>query len=373
MKTYTTLKNLATNLSNNTSSSNDTLLGQLISDQHRYLIQKYFANERTYSMTTVGSQNLTLASTISAGATSATLASSWSYITAYQLVTFSSGEQRNVLFTNGSTALSWSGGLTNNATTTISAVGVQFYPIPANISKITNDTINVGQLRYQPIFVQSRQEWDNVNFLPYNSDIPQYCFIYNGGLGIWPIPSTTGNLLNFNYKTRVPDLSYIDYTTGHIANGGATVGSTSVTGSGTSWSANFPIGVNIQFANLFLRIDPPYGDGIWYPIQQFTSDTALTLATPILNAPNISASTTYTIGQLPLLEEDFHDMLVYGSLMVYYSTIVKDMDRFKMFDAMYKERLVLLEEYAGSKNVSVDLEASPQAVNPNLFFTVPNQ
>ncbi len=119
---------------------------------------------------------------------------------------------------------------------------------------------------------------------------------------------------------------------------------------------------------ILVLINPPYGDGIWYQIQQFNSDTSLTLVLPVVNAPNITGSTTYTIGQLPLLSEDFHDMIVYGALMVYFSTIVKDPDKYKAYKDLYKERLELLKDYAGTKNVNVDLEAEPSAVNPNLFI-----
>jgi hypothetical protein len=111
---------------------------------------------------------------------------------------------------------------------------------------------------------------------------------------------------------------------------------------------------------------------IWYPISTFNSDTTLTLAVPIVNAPNITAGTTYTIGQFPLLEEDFHDMLVYRSLLTYFTTIVKDPDSFDRFEKMYDERLELLSDYAGTKTVmSVDLGNSPQIVNPNFFFNGP--
>ena len=73
MKTFTTLKNLFTNLSNNTSTSNDTLAGQLISDQHRYLLQKYFDNERTYTTVTIGAEDITFTGSLAAGSKTATL------------------------------------------------------------------------------------------------------------------------------------------------------------------------------------------------------------------------------------------------------------------------------------------------------------
>ncbi len=368
MKTFTQLATGDagfTVLSNNSSSANVLLGKSLINDQHRYLLQKYFDNERTFTTSTIGGQSLTLTGALIAGATSATISSAWTYPTCSQKTNFSSGEQRTVIFTSGSTAITWQVALTEAATSAIATVGVQAYAIPANISKIKNDTITVGQLQYQPTFVQTRADWDFINSLPYTSDIPNYCFIYNGNLEIFPIPSTTGNVITFNYKTRVPDLTFADYTAGTITS--MAVNGVSVTGSGSTWSSVFPLNTDITYFNLFLQVTPPKGDGLWYPIRQFNSDTSLTLALPVVNAPNIS-SAAYTIGQLPLLSEDFHDMLTYGALKTYYASIAPDTNKFKEYDEMYKMRIELLEDYAGTKNVNVDLGSEPQATNPNLFI-----
>lgn len=366
MKTFTTLKNLFGSLSQNTSSTNLSLGGQLISDQHRYLIQKYFDNERSYQTTTVGGQSVTATATIASGATSATLTASWSNPTVKQLVNFSNGDQRTVLFTNGSTAISWTGGLSSSATTVLTSVGVQAYAIPANISKIIDSTISVGQLKYTAAPVQTRYEWDLINTLPYTSNITNYFFIYNGNVEFFPIPSSSGLIIQFNYKSRVPDLSFADYSTGTLS--GITALSTSITGVGSNWnsSGNYPLNTDLSFFNLFLNITPPSGEGIWYPISQFASNTAMTLATPIQNAPSATAS-AYTIGQLPLLSEDFHDMLVFGALKIYFSSIVKDESKYNQYDAMYKERLALLEDYAGTKQVNVDLGGPIMMDNPNLY------
>lgn len=365
MKTYSTLTSLFGNLSNNESSDNIALGGQLISDQHRYLIQKYFDNERVYTTLTIGAEDLGITGALIAGATSATLDTAWPNISCQQLVVFSGGEQRTVFFTQGSTAIRWDSPLTEAATDEISTVGVQAYPIPAQVSKIKNDTITVGQLQYTPAPVQSIQEWTMLNALPYTSDIPNYFYIYNNQVLFWPIPSTSGNLITFNYKGRVPDLSFSDYSTGTLS--GIAVGSNAITGVGTSWATPYPTGVDLTFFNLYLKITPPSGDGIWYPIQRFNSATSLTLATPIQNAPSSTAS-AYVIGQLPLLQEDFHDMLVYGALMTYYTSIVDNDKAYKKYKDMYAERLELLEAYAGNKSVNVDLGAQPIPNNPNLFI-----
>ena len=437
MKTYTTLKNLFTNLSNNTSTANDTLGGQLISDRHRYLLQRYFDNERTYTTLTIGAEDIVLASSPAVGSTTATLSVAWPDITCEQFVVFGSGEQRlvtftqgsttirwqsglygetfattatiaaaattatlssawegttgaltayfsdgsskSITFTNGSTAISWTGGLTGTVEawvrtfqtdTEVSTLGVQAYPIPANVSKIKNNTITVGQLVYTPAPVQTIQEWTQLNALPYSSDIPAYFYIYNNKVNFFPIPSSSGNVISFNYKARIPDLSFADYSTGTLS--GIAVGSNSITGSSTSWNATggYPLNTDLTFFNLYLRITPPSGDGIWYQIQSFQSDTALTLVGQIQNAPSTTAS-AYIIGQMPLLHEDFHDMLVYGSLMTYYSSIVKDKGSFEANSVLYNERLDLLKDYAGTKSVNVDLGAQPIQANPNLFLYAP--
>ena len=367
MKSYTTLKNLFTNLSNNTSTDNDTLGGQLISDQHRYLIQKYFDNERSYTTVTIGAEDLSFTASLALAATSGTLTAAWTSISCQQLVVFSNSEQRTAVFTQGSTTVSWTPGLTSTADADFSTVGVQAYPIPSNVSKIKNDTITVGQLVYTPAPVQSIQEWTMLNALPYTSDIPNYFYIYNNQVNFWPIPSSSGNVITFNYKARVPDLSFADYTTGTLS--GLAAGSNSITGSSTSWNTTgtYPLNTDLSFFNLYIRIAPPSGDGLWYPIKMFTSDTALLLATPLQNAPSTTAA-TYTIGQLPLLQEDFHDMITYGALMVYFSSIVENKVKYAQFEREYTKRLDLLEAYAGTKSVNVDLGAQPIPNNPNLFI-----
>lgn len=381
MKTYTQLVGTTattspsiyggafTTLANNNSAQAVATGQSLVNDQHRYLLQKYFDNERTVTFSTVGGGSLTLTATLALNATTATLTASWSYPTGQQLVNFSNGNQRNVLFTNGSAAISWVIGLTTTATTAITSVGFQYYNIPGDVSKIKDNTVTIGQLQYHPMPVMTIQEWNVINTLPYTSDIPNYFFIYNGLLGIFPIPSTTGNVVKFNYKTRVPDFSFVDYSTGTIDTAGVVAGSTAVTGLTTSWSTTgkYPLAVDVSFYHLYLRVDPPYGDGVWYPILKFNSNTSLTLSLPVVSAPNITNASTYTIGQLPLLSEDFHDMIVYGALKIYYSTIVRDESKFKEMSGLYQERLELLKDYAGTKSVNVDLESEPQQINPNLF------
>lgn len=380
MKSYTQIVGSTTaganpgsfaDLTQNNSAENVALGGALCDDQHRYLIQKYFDNERVYTTLTIGAQNaLSITTTLNAGVTTATLSVAWPNITCQQLVVFSGSDQRTVTFTQGSTLIFWQTPLTHAGTVaTINTVGVGSYPIPANVSKIKNNTITVGQLVYTPAPVQTIQEWSLLTALPYTSDIPNYFYIYQNQVMFWPIPSSSGNLISFNYKGRVPNFSYANYSTGTVA---GSAGSNQITGTTTSWNTTggYALNADLTFANLFLRITPPNGDGFWYPIQRFTSDTALQLNLPIVNAPNLVGA-SYVIGQFPLLQEDFHDMIVYGALMVYFGTIKKDPDQYKIFDALYQGKLQLLEAYAGTKSVNVDLGSQPTPANPNLFLFAP--
>jgi len=375
MRTFTSLVGSTTanaypgsfcDLTQNFSTTNVARGKLLLNQQHRYYLQKYFDNERTYSTVTIGAEDLTTTGAISSGATSATLASSWSGITCQQLVVFSNSEQRTVTFTQNSTNIFWQTGLTSGATTAISTVGVQAYPIPAQVSKIKNDTITVGQLVYTPAPVRSIQEWTMLNALPYTSDIPAYYFIYQNQVMFWPIPSTSGNLISFNYQARVPDMTYTDYSTGTIA---LTAGSNSITGTSTSWNTTgaFQLNVDLSFNNLMLVGTPPKGDGLYYPIQRFTSDTALLLNLPIVNAP-ATTGVSYVIGQVPLLHEDFQDILVYSSAMIYFNSIVKDENKYKVYKDLTEQREELMKAYLGTKSVNVDLGAQPIPANPNLFL-----
>jgi hypothetical protein len=86
----------------------------------------------------------TLTGSLSAGATSATLASVWPNVTGSYSTTFSNGDVKTVSYTNGNTAITWTGGLTGTATNSISVAGTMGKPkyatqSPAGIIYISDD------------------------------------------------------------------------------------------------------------------------------------------------------------------------------------------------------------------------------------------
>lgn len=316
-----------------------------------------------------------LTGSLAVGATSATLGAVWNGQGRSVIqVTFSSGDLRNVTFTNNSATITWTPGLTNIATSTIGIGGAQFYNLPADYSKMLNPTITVGNLQWgnlKPIL--TRAEWDQMNIFPYYADIPVYYYIFPGGdhgpsLGVWPIPATTGNVINFTYKYRAVDLSLPDYVTGTVT---ATNGSSVMTsGGGASLIPTVSSQVEmrwIQIPQLTSAGATNGGDSQWYQILNISGST-ITLAQPYSGSTVTSASGAYTIGQMPILNEDFHDLLVFGALRTYFSTIQKDIEKAAEFTSRYDQGMERLQKYCATDTVDINLGRRLPSQNPNLFW-----
>lgn len=255
-------------------------------------------------------------------------------------------------------------GFFNEASTTIPTVAnQQFYNLPYNFSQLKDITITQGSLKWVPREIFTRENWDRLNPFPYYLDIPNNFFIWNGQIGIWPIPATTANTLTFNYKIRVPDLSFADYITGTctMTNASATVAGAG----GTAWMATYlPSAGSVLNLNLWLKATAPNGDNNWYRISSIESDTSLTLLNTYIGSTK--ASCTYTIGQMPLLLEDYHDLLVYRPLMIYFSTIVDNPNKKKEFTDLYNEGISKMD-YVNKKTIQVNLRQYINTINPNLY------
>lgn len=368
MKSLSGLVSNFQTLSQNFTNANGTLATLLINDAARYTYLKYFDNEFTIPMLTIGSGTLATTVAPTTNATSATLSTAWPNVSCWQLVVFGNSEQRQVNFVQNSTTATWIPPLTTaNTSATLTCQGVQAYPLPSIVSKVKDVTITVGQLVFTPISVQSRAEWDQLNALPYNSAYPAYYYIWDNQIQFFPIPSTSNQVININCQQRVSDMNILDYTSGTIST--MPIGSNQVTGSGTSWvsTGKFPTGIDIGFLNLYLTVPPPYGDGLPYQIQSFIDDTHLLLYKPVYAAYNVSGA-SYTIGQYPLLNENFHDVLTYWALREYFSSIVNDDGKFQKFTQIYNEKIQMMEQYLSNKSVNVDLSASVVQQNPNLYI-----
>lgn len=188
--------------------------------------------------------------------------------------------------------------------TILTTASTQFTTLPYDCEMVREvSVIPVGStLRYTPRLVPSRTIWDQLNLRSYTSDIPEYYFIFNGQIGLWPTPASTGNTIYITQRTKVIDLSVADYTTGTITT--TTNGGTTVVGNGTSWTS--------QMVGRYIRITytdtAGTGDGLWYEISGVTNSTTLTLTRAYGGTAIAAGTAAYTIGQMPLLPEAFHDL-----------------------------------------------------------------
>lgn len=252
--------------------------------------------------------------------------------------------------------------------TTTTVASTQYYSLPNDCEKLLNVTITVGTYLWQPIEVTSREQWDAINQITtFTSNYPQYYFVTDNTVGIYPIPSTSSYTITLNYQLRVADLSVADYTTGTVDV--ITNGATTVTGSGTTWTT--------PMAGRWIKITPgntatSSGDGMWYKIASVASATSLTLSRAYQGTSlTTGASAAYTIGQMSLLPEAHQQLPLWGALELYFTSVQPEPDRATMYKRMYAEGLKKLSEDEGAPSVSPVLSTQRAPfVNPNIFLTM---
>lgn len=238
--------------------------------------------------------------------------------------------------------------------------GTAAYTLPFNNKQVINTTVLIGSVLWQPTEVSTRKAYDALNVIPFQNDFPQYYYIYNNQLLIWPTPATSAQTITINFKRRIRDLSVADYTTGTVS---VTSASTTVTGSGTSWTTNMAgrwINIPITASNT------TSGDDEWYQIASVASATSLTLNNAYQGGTVTGG--TYTIGEVPILPEDYQDLPLYRAMFVYHSTINENENKAKEYKLLYDEGYARLDAEFGSKTAGVGLTPENMSVvSPNLF------
>jgi len=101
------------------------------------------------------------------------------------------------------------------------------YQIPNPIRKVVSLTITVSTMPYTPTPIYDPNAWNRIlESRLGSSDVPLFYYIYDGKVDIQPIPATNGNTITFRGRINLKDLSIADYTTGtivSIANGATAV------------------------------------------------------------------------------------------------------------------------------------------------------
>ena len=366
MKSFSTLQTYFQKLSQNTNTDNTALAMQMINDSYRYLMQKYYFNERSTTIVTVGDQQdyqlpynyaKLKTGTITIGAlrwtpTEILSRADWDNLNVFP---YYSDIPNNYFIYDGKFSL-WPIPATGSTAATYTG-------LTGTLNQ--NDTITVGTVTGKILTFSSTVM--NIA-IPQSSNgvtLPTGSFTTSGGASgtVTSNVITPGNTITFNYQIRFPDLSIADYVTGTVT---VTNGSTAVTGSGTSWLANYlPAAGSVKNLNLWIQFTSPGGDNNWYQIDTINSATSLTLLNNYQGAS--SSSVSYTIGQMPLLLEDFHDLPAYRALYIYFSSINKVPESAQEFKRLYDEGISSMDDYVGSKALQVNLRGSIKTINPNVF------
>lgn len=249
--------------------------------------------------------------------------------------------------------------------TTLTVTQQQFYSLPPDAKKLIDITVLIGGFLWTPNYCPNRRLWDILNTqTALYQDYPSYFFPYYNQVGIFPTPSSSGNTITMNYERRIVDLTMADVTqTTASSTVIATNGSKTITASGATF-LNWMVGQWIRIP--FTSSNATSGDNVWYQIAAVTSSTVITLFAPYQGTTISGAS--FTVGQVPLLTEDYQDLPLYRMGYIYYTTRLKDKVRADQYKALYDEGFEALNKEYGQKITSpVLIDDDTPIYNPNLF------
>jgi len=248
--------------------------------------------------------------------------------------------------------------------TTTTVANQQFYNLPPQVKKLINVTVFIGSTLWQPKECPSREYWDYLNTITFQQDYPSFFFVFNGQVGLWPVPASSSNTITMNYKIRTIDLSMADVTnTTASTTVSVTTNTTTVTAGASAFKA--------WMAGQWIRIphsvtDSANGDNQWYQINSITSATVLELKNKYTGSTVTAGN--FTIGEVPLLPEDYQDLPLFRMGYIYYTTRFPDATKAKLYENLYDRGEAALNDEFGSKTTSIVLPDTQQPIwNPNLY------
>lgn len=253
----------------------------------------------------------------------------------------------------------------HRARTLLTVASTQFVALPYDISLVESVFVTVSSKRYTPKLMHSREEWDILNEVSFTSDFPEYAFVYNGQLGLWPTPATSSNVITVNGKIRPTDLNTADITSATI---------TTLANGGTALTVS--AGLTAQMVGFWIR--PTFsttantGDGQWYEIASVSSATAGVLVRAYGGVAISAGTAACTIAQMPLLPEAFHDTPVWKAASDYWYK-EGDMTRGKTYENKYDNDVkALVSQYSSFVTDPVLAEGleGPDLINPNLTVSL---
>ncbi len=198
--------------------------------------------------------------------------------------------------------------------------------------------------------------------------------------GDWSHPIDNGTEIQFtDIGSYVGISTGTNYWLGNVTNTTFTVysdvGLTSaitITGSGIATFETYateisnPAGSASAIRIPFTSSNSTCGDNQWYPIAKITSGTTAYLSMPYQGQSVTGAP--FTIGQVPLLIEDYQDLPLYRMGYLYYTTRFPDPTKAGLYKSLYDTGEEKLNDEFSNKSKNVVLSDIDQPlVNPNLF------
>ena len=237
-----------------------------------------------------------------------------------------------------------------------SVASQQTYDTPYNAAKIDYVRITSGGVVYTPNEIKSGTLWQNINYVPVYSDVPQLWNVSNRSrkIGIYPIPSSTAETIKIGYTKKVRDLSVADYTTGTVT---CVADDNTITGTLTVWN-NRMVGRYIKITSatevvgdMWLEIVSVAADGLHLEVRE--------------NVPSSVAGAAYVIAEIIPFMEGFEDISLWYALDKFYQ--MKEMPvQAREYERFYKDSL---DDMLHRDNRSCDdiltKETPVQIIDPN--------
>lgn len=204
--------------------------------------------------------------------------------------------------------------------------------------------------------------------LTYNPNYEQQYLLENGtAIQFTDVGSYTGISTSTTYYTGSVTVTTFKLYSDSLLTSIVTVG-----GSGSAPFEVFsdamaePAGSSSSLRVPFSSSNSTSGDNQWYPISSIQSTTQATLS-GAYQGHTVSGA-PFSIGQVPLLMEDYQDLPLYRLGYIYYTTRTSDAVKAQAYLNLYNEGFKRLDSQFGSKSKNVVLSNEDQpTVNPNLF------
>ena len=214
--------------------------------------------------------------------------------------------------------------------TIMTAASTARYTLFNDLDKIMEVKVQnaAGTIFYNPKPVEDPAFWEYLQSLnTAASDVTEYYYQEGNDLLLYPNYLTASDTITVRYRRRQNELSRDDYTTGTIA--AITNGDETLTGTTTSWTSRKPIGEQ------WIRLSTTSGDGdyTWYRVDSITSDTELELETDYQGTTFTGKTLSYTIGEFSIIPGDYHDLLYYRPMALYYESL----EDITMADRMWRK------------------------------------